>query len=165
MSERLGAAIARANLIIGDATPLSADCGALCGAACCHGDADAGMLLFPGEMPMLSQVANFRLYRIRYMGGRAWHLSCDGTCDRETRPLACRIFPLAPYVDGEGKVSAVPDPRARRMCPLADGSFLDRRFERRVARAFEYLAEEPRMLEFMGRLSRELEELRRFYPQ
>lgn len=165
MSDRLSAVIARANLVIGDATPLPVDCGQLCGAACCHGDEDAGMLLFPGEMVRLAGVPSFRLFRIRYMGGRAWHLTCDGTCDRELRPLACRIFPLAPYIDEQGIISAVPDPRARRMCPLADGEHLDRRFRRRVAKAFDLLAEEPKILEFMRRLSLELEELRRFFPQ
>ena len=29
---------------------------------------------------------------------------CDGTCDRYQRPLACRIFPLTPYLGKDGKI-------------------------------------------------------------
>jgi len=162
MSTQLSAYISRANDIIGRSTPIPADCGKLCGAACCQGD-DAGMLLFPGEVARLANVPNFRLVRIRYMDGRAWHLTCDGTCERGVRPLSCRIFPLAPHVDKHGRITAVPDPRARRMCPLATGEFLDRRFRRKVAKAFSLLAEEPRIFDFMRRLSRECDELQRFF--
>lgn len=162
MSKRLSALIARANDIIGDATPIPADCGQLCGAACCQGE-EAGMLLFPGEMVRLSEVPGFRMFRMDYMDGKAWLLTCDGTCDRELRPLSCRIFPLVPHIGESGVVTAVPDPRARRLCPLATGEFLDRQFHRRVAKALALLAEDPKMLDFMERLSRECQELQRFF--
>lgn len=162
MSAKLYALVKRANEIIGDATPIPADCGKLCDAACCKGD-ETGMLLFPGEAARLANVEGFKISRIKYMDGRAWLLICDGTCDRDTRPLSCRIFPLAPHVSEDNKVTAIPDPRARRMCPLATGEHLDKRFTKRVGKAFDLLSQEPKMLGFMRRISTELDELQRFF--
>lgn len=162
MSARLHKLILQAYAILGDATPIPADCGKLCGAACCQGDDDVGMLLFPGEAVHLSRVPGFRVFRIDYMEGRSWLLTCGGECDRSLRPLACRIFPLGPKVAPDDTVSARPDPRAKPMCPLADGEFLDRRFRRRVEKVFALFAEEPKMLELMTRISEELDELERF---
>ena len=44
-------------------------------------------------------------------------LSCQGVCDRNTRPLACRIFPLLPILKGDG-VKVVLDKRGYAVCPL-----------------------------------------------
>ena len=41
--------ISRAKDVLLPYTPLSADCGLVCGKACCKGDKETGMLLFPGE--------------------------------------------------------------------------------------------------------------------
>ena len=38
--------------LLEEVTPLPADCGQLCGAACCKGDDETGMYLFPGERVM-----------------------------------------------------------------------------------------------------------------
>jgi len=44
----------KAKSIIGELTPLKGhDCGQLCSAACCKGDEQTGMLLFPGESTAL----------------------------------------------------------------------------------------------------------------
>lgn len=162
MSAQLAKLIHRAYKMIGNTTPIPADCGALCDAACCKGDEDTGMLLFPGEAARLANVPGFRVRRISYMDGKAWLLTCRGTCVRRLRPLSCRIFPLAPHVTLDGGVLALPDPRARRMCPLADGAHLDEMFRRRVERALKLLATEPRMLRFIQMLSDEIDELRMF---
>jgi hypothetical protein len=71
------------------------------------------------------------------------------------------VFPLAPHVGKNGAVTALPDPRARRMCPLADGTQLDGRFRAAVGKAFGELAREPKMLDFMRLISWELDDLRR----
>ena len=80
--------VLRARALIGERTPLRSDCGQLCGAACCQADEDGqgGMYLFPGEEALLhGEDSDF-----------APIYTCDGTCARENRPLACRIFPLTP---------------------------------------------------------------------
>ena len=236
-------AIIRAYKIIGHATPIKADCGKLCGAACCKdappadykdepptdyrnkppadykdkphagyekalpadskyeppaderlaapgasgegemlidcGSADTlnerelsgaplvpgdalGMVLFPGEAGLLSREPGYRLFRIPFLGARAWFLVCEGICDRRKRPLACRIFPLAPHVGGNGEVDALPDPRAGRVCPLADGEFLDPAFRRAVTKALRHLARTPEINEFIRLLSADLDDMRRF---
>ncbi len=128
-------------------TPLKEDCGALCAAACCRDDADEGlgMLLFPGEEALygpedaawmrLEASASYRL------GEPVRLLICEGTCPREKRPLACRIFPLAPAVR-EGEISARVDARARCLCPVADSGVagLDPDFVRAAERAFQILS-------------------------
>jgi len=121
-----------------------------------------GMVLFPGEINILSQEPGYRFFRIPFMGGRAWFMVCEGTCDRRKRPLACRIFPLAPHIGESGAVHAEADPRARRVCPLADCENLDPAFRRAVAKALRYLAREPEILEYMRLLSADLEDMRLF---
>ena len=42
-------AVLSARAALSDLTPLLTDCGRLCGFACCKGDEQTSMLLFPGE--------------------------------------------------------------------------------------------------------------------
>ena len=71
-----------ANRIIGDKTPLKKDCGTVCGAACCKGDKDTGMLLFPFEETTLTvnEKDGVRL------------AVCDGKCKREERGCLCNFL-------------------------------------------------------------------------
>lgn len=72
-----------------------ADCGAICGRACCRPDEDMGLYLMPHEINMETiHDANFRWHRDR----RRYFIQCDGTCDRRFRPLQCRIYPLMPVL-------------------------------------------------------------------
>ena len=115
----------RAFRLLGNFTPLKTDCGVLCGRRCCHGDADTGMLLFPGEATVLP---------VREAGGRRVAV-CGGRCSRETRPLSCRLFPLFPVPDGRGGLTAAADPRGA-ICPLVRHAAQVRfshRFRARVA--------------------------------
>lgn len=131
------------NLIYGriaSLTPISADCGKLCGKKCCEGDRDGdGMYLFPGEEKLyrpLPEWASVCKTDFEYELGRcAMLISCDGVCDRNKRPLACRIFPLTPYVSGDGRLTVIVDPRARGMCPMAVLHLED--FEKSFVKAVE----------------------------
>ena len=108
--------------ILGELTPLRADCGSLCGCACCKGDSNTGMRLFPYEESALEIKATSD-------GGRL--AVCNGTCDRNCRPLACRIFPFFPTIDEKGKIFVEPDIRASNLCPLISHSeeiLFDERF-------------------------------------
>ena len=58
-------------------------------------------------------------------------ITCDGTCIRDRRPLACRIFPLLPYVDTAGNLQVIYDPRAVDFCPL-EHKKLTRKFKMQV---------------------------------
>ncbi len=103
-------------------TPLSKDCGMLCGGACCkEGETERkGMILFPYEEKLL-QGQNYEIIKSnwKYGDNYAHILYCSGICNRNYRPLACRIFPLTPYVNDDGSVKLIMNPLAKGICPLA----------------------------------------------
>ncbi|MBE6769012.1 MAG: hypothetical protein E7549_08960 [Ruminococcaceae bacterium] len=147
--------------LLGDLTPLTADCGDVCGAACCKGGDNEGMLLFPDEAEHLR--CDDRVVR---ENGRELYV-CDGGCDRNKRPLSCRLFPLFPIVTESGRVRAVYDPRAYRVCPLVqlqDNVRLDRRFVRAVRAVGRQIAATPEGLAFLKEQTAELQEIDRFLP-
>lgn len=146
----VGALYARAYAVIGDRTPLKTDCGLLCERRCCRGDEKTGMLLFPGEETELEVV----------FGEKTRLALCTGNCQRDKRPLSCRIFPFFPYIDENGRISARIDPRAKRLCPLAaysDRILFDRVFIRRVKRVGELLSRDGDCRAFMEEISRNLD--------
>lgn len=109
-------AVLAARAILMDATPLKRDCGRLCSARCCSPDEDGrgGMLLFPGEEACYRELPEgFALTSVP----EGILLTCGGTCQRERRPLACRVFPLM-FTLKEGRPSVRMDPRAWPVCPL-----------------------------------------------
>lgn len=144
----LDAACAR----IGDLTPMKADCGALCGAACCRPDADGqgGVYLFPGEAERLSGCDWVESIA---PDGFAPAMTCRGHCERENRPLGCRIFPLTPVRGQNGRWTVRLDARARAMCPLISGGIraLDPDFTRAVRDALRTLAADPEYDAFLER--------------
>ncbi len=152
--------------LLDDLTPLRRDCGHVCGAACCGsclpGGEEAGMRLFPGEETLLASRAGFR---ITAAAGGERLLLCGGSCDRRLRPLACRLFPLFPHVDGEGRVRAVYDPRAWKVCPLVRLNAnvpLEKSFVRGVRRVGRLLMEDEACRVFLRRQSAEIDEINRF---
>lgn len=151
----------RAYEILGDRTPMLADCGLLCGAACCQTDEDGqgGVHLFPGEQALLSDCGWGRICS----GGLAPMLICDGPCEREKRPLGCRIFPLTPVRGKSGKWTVRMDVRARAMCPLAPSGItgLDPAFVRAARDALRAVAEDPEGEAFLERWLALEEEYRR----
>lgn len=110
--------------VLSTLTPLKGDCGRACNKACCQGDKDGdGMYLFPFEEQMyelLPDWASISETDFEYTDGSFAPLfSCDGYCDRNLRPLSCRIFPLTPYIAKDGQLEVIVDPRANGMCPLS----------------------------------------------
>lgn len=89
-------AVLSARAALSDLTPLLTDCGRLCGFACCKGDEQTGMLLFPGEEALFAPCAFGRVIPAHFeLAGRPAHLFvCNGTCSRENRrwPAACFRF-------------------------------------------------------------------------
>ena len=137
--------------ILGELTPLKTDCGVLCDAACCKGDANTGMRLFPNEECTLSTISaeNVRL------------CVCGGSCKRCDRPLACRIFPLFPVLHSDGHISAEIDTRAVRLCPLAencDKVKFDKNFVRAVRKVGRLLCSDPECREFIKETSAEIKQ-------
>ena len=126
----------KARELLADVTPLKTDCGKVCGARCCRPleTEETGMLLFPGE---------------------------EELCERNDRPLACRIFPLLPVIrNDEVKVAA--DQRARAVCPLLRQGIrgMDPVFADAVREAGRLLAGDPVQRKFMEMLTEEQDELK-----
>lgn len=143
--------------VIGDFTPLKADCGLLCGGACCKGDSNTGMILFPLEESELET-------KITESGERL--AVCNGTCDRNKRPLACRIFPFFPTVDMKGKVYVELDYRAYRICPMVEHFseiLFDKRFLNAVKKVGKILVKDEICREFLKKSTDEIDSYHSFY--
>ena len=152
----------RAYARIGNLTPIPADCGSLCGKRCCKGDDNVGMILFPGEDVPLTQ---FSVTDEEINGFPVRFAVCPGRCQRKNRPLSCRIFPFAPYLDAEGELSIIPDPRAKYICPLLDTQALqmiDPRFLRAAEDAFTVLLEVDGVRPMLEAYSKMLDDYKRF---
>lgn len=142
-------------------TPLLFDCGELCNARCCKGK--DGMYLFPYEEIFIgSHWEN----KITYIKNDIPLLICDGICQREHRPLSCRIFPLFPYIiDSKLKVDF--DLRAKNICPLQFNDIaeiqIQKKFKRKVYRVFKKLIKNKDIYDFCSRISEEILFLEKFY--
>lgn len=114
-------------------TPLSFDCGKICNGKCCKGDENTGMILFPGEEKFLDENI-----KIKETESGLKIAVCNGSCDRNKRPLSCRIYPLFPIVTEDGKIKTIIDLRAD--CPLKSCEYkLKKSFIRKVKRVGKYI--------------------------
>ena len=158
---------------VGAVTPLTADCGTVCGGACCRdlsagcGDAvsPSGMLLFPHEGEESAPIRENWPEAQIFPAGQDSLFVCGGHCPREKRPLACRLFPLFPYDGEDGRIRAVYDPRAWRVCPLVRERAhvpLRRDFVRAVCRTGRLVARTEEGRGFLKRQSEEIDEINRF---
>lgn len=149
---RLADVIYQVRQVLMDVAPLKIDCGLLCGAACCQSlpGEQTGMLLFPGEESYCAGVEGFTLTP----ASAGELLTCQGTCDRRTRPIACGIFPLLPVVYPDG-IRVEVDRRSRAVCPLTNESVhaFDFQFVKAVQLAGNLLMEHPDTAHFLQQLS------------
>ena len=133
--------------LMGDLTPLKADCGLLCGGACCKGDENIGMRLFPHEQCTLPIKEGTLVV-------------CNGSCDRKERSLECRIFPFFPTIDEKGRIYVESDDRALRLCPMlshSDEIIFDPRFFKAVKRVGKLLAKDPECRTFLEETTAEID--------
>lgn len=141
--------------LLADVTPLRFDCGALCGAACCKGEEEDGMLLFPGEEGYYRGREDFTVRRNDAFG--CDEVVCHGSCRRDERPLSCRIYPYFFYVSKEGRVTVAHDVRAIGRCPLTkEGAGTDKTFLRRMRLCAKAIEADGELLAFVKRLSDDL---------
>lgn len=89
-------AVLSARAALSDLTPLLTDCGRLCGFACCKGDEQTGMLLFPGEEALFAPCAFGRVIPAHFelAGRRRISLSATARAAAKTArwPAACFRF-------------------------------------------------------------------------
>jgi len=139
------------NRVMKEYTPLHVDCGQLCDRACCKGDEDTGMRLFPHEETTLS---------VRNLANGVRLAVCDGSCSRENRPLACRIFPFFPTIDERGKIFVEADDRAVRLCPMLshiDELDFDPKFFKAVKKVGKLLAKDEECRVFLQETTKEID--------
>ncbi len=156
----------RAYDLLENVTPIKADCGRLCDKACCKVEEEiTGMYLFPEENVMFRDMPSYaKLYDtdFEYDYGRYADLfTCDGSCERHRRPLACRIFPLLPYCKEGEEPKVIMDPRGRGICPLARtlaADELDPEFVKAVERVTGLLMKNPQTRKFIYELSKQVEQ-------
>ena len=156
----MDAAVSAAREKLKNVTPLKRDCGRICGARCCRpleGE-NTGMLLFPGEAEAYAGKDGF-VVRKTAQGDL---LLCSGVCDRNERPLSCRLFPLLPVIGDDGGIRVVTDLRAKAVCPLArqGKSAMDPAFIDAVREAGEILARNDEQAVFLDLLAEEQEQLK-----
>ena len=149
----------RAREKLAEVTPLKTDCGKVCGAKCCRSleEEETGMLLFPGEEEAYLEKPGWTV-RETPAGLLA---VCPGTCERNERPLACRIFPLLPVLRN-GEITVAADQRARAVCPLLRQGIrgMNPAFTDAVREAGQILAEDPEQRDFLQMLTEEQDELK-----
>ena len=154
----MSAAALTARDLLSGLTPLKTDCGRLCGGACCQGDEATGMLLFPGEEALYAHCAFARVLPAGFsLGGQGVSLLvCQGRCERENRPLACRLFPLFLRFREDGSTRVVMDRRARALCPLTGYglSALDSAFLDAARTAYDLLLADPACAAYLRDLDR-----------
>ena len=134
-------------------TPLVKDCGKLCNKACCKGiEHESGMYLYPGEERILAGNSFLKTSPVN-VGEHSCILAvCNGKCVRTRRPLACRAFPLVPYLTAKNTLIIQMDPRASSLCPLArtlSRFELDRQFVVKVRQTFRLLNTDPEIKDFI----------------
>lgn len=109
-------------------SPIDGDCGKLCNAACCTcgGDSkdedgldyDLGIYLLPGEEKIFTMKEDWLKWSVEYAEdydfpdswfGKIYFVRCKTPpmCPRESRPLQCRFFPLAPHFSEKGKLQLI----------------------------------------------------------
>ena len=156
MSNSLSAVLA-ARELLSTLTPLKTDCGRLCAGACCQGDGETGMLLFPGEEERYEHMEGWKV-----LSGAAGNVVvCPGRCNRNERPLSCRIFPLLPVVR-KGEIRAAMDQRASAVCPLAGYGVkgLSEAFREGVREAGRLLMESEETRQTLEEMTRRQDELK-----
>lgn len=142
--------------LLNEVTPLTVDCGRLCGAICCtEWEKGVGMYLLPGEEVMFSRDEDWLVWQEQSTEeyefcpswrGTFYFVRCRGTCPRDKRPFACRTFPVSAYLSPEGTLELRLESAAVPICPLVkagDINLLDRRFLVRARLAWEELLKDP----------------------
>lgn len=143
--------------ILKDYTPLTVDCGVLCNHACCKGDENTGLILFPYEETTLNVKNTENGDRLAV---------CNGCCDRNKRPLACRIFPFFPTIDDKGKIYVELDYRATRLCPMiehCDELLLDPKFLKAIKKVGNILKRDDVCRAFLESSTKEIDTYKEFF--
>lgn len=153
--------------LTGRVTPLEYDCGAFCGSVCCRPDRknSLGVYLFPGEESLFPAEGDWFTREYHDPSGYDFpdnwtgpvhFIKCRRPCPRDSRPLACRFFPLAPHLLSDGTLLLIHETaRLPYICPLIAGDIpLRGDFTATTALAWQELIKDPRILRLVEEDSR-----------
>lgn len=154
-------ALKKAYELLENTTPLDFDCGSLCHGICCKGSECDGMLLFPGEERLFENRQNNKVYFDKKY--EMYAVSCKGECERNNRPLACRIFPYMFYVSEKNSITVAPDLRATEICPiLYDSIDVTQDFMRKMRMIAKLFETDETVKEYLKKLTETLTDLGNF---
>lgn len=150
---------------------LDGDCGLLCGRTCCQEyEPGVGMYLIPGEECMFTGKEPWLTWKYQWAKhhdfppewkGMVQFVMCEGTCPRERRPIQCRTFPLAPYLDPQGDLGVRLDTLTGSLiCPLVrspESHSLRPEFVENVLKAWKILLRDPLVRADVYQQSRKLD--------
>ena len=91
---------------------------------------------------------------------------CNGSCDRNKRPLACMIFPFFPTIDDKGNIYVELDYRAQRLCPMIDHCdelLFDPKFLRAVKKVGKILAKDEECKKYLIDTTKEIDTYKEFF--
>lgn len=160
-------------------SPLPADCGKLCGAACCNCDGDdggedsldfdMGIYLLPGEEKLFTRKENWLKWNVEYAedyefpdswSGHVYFVRCKTPphCPREMRPLQCRFYPLAPYLTEKEELKLILSPtELPYQCPLITEEMpLQESFIRATFTVWKRLIKDRRIYDLVNMDSKEI---------
>ncbi len=140
-----------------DTPAMEGNCGDLCGAKCCQEyEPGVGMYLIPGEECMLEGTEDWLTWKYHLAKdhdfppewkGQVQFVMCNAICPRDRRPIQCRTFPLAPYLDEDGVLDMKLDTLTGSLiCPLVrhpDKHALRPEFVKRAKEAWQVLLKDP----------------------
>lgn len=136
------------------------DCGKLCDGLCCKGDESTGMWLFPYEEELYKNNPDFSVKETDGNHGYKM-ITCNGTCNRKERPLACRIYPFYPKIDGD-RITVIKDLRGLSSCPIIkDNIKPDYAFLRNLRKATWYLIRDEETKNYILNMQQEIEDIAR----
>ena len=151
-------------------TPLRSNCGLLCEQVCCAPgiNNDLGVYLFPGEEIMFTRQEDWLIWENQDPEEQqfpdSWtapvhFLRCIASCSRHQRPLACRFFPLAPYLQQDNHLLLIYETMALPYrCPLIyDDIPLWDSFVRSTQEAWRIMLSDHRIKDYVVEESRYLE--------
>lgn len=153
---------------LNQSTPLRIDCGLLCNSRCCSSGSSNrinGMHLYPGEKIMHNDNYFLEISSKPFQDLKIDFATCSGKCMRELRPLACRVFPLVPYIPEGGKLHIIEDPRAKYICPLLtmhESLSISKTFRRNIYKTFCLLIQDEDIKKYIQSLSNTLREYASF---
>lgn len=158
ITERKWKAIYR---LLNRVSPISGDCGKLCGASCCtvsgdYSDEMMGIYLYPGEEQIHDPDCSWLSWTVEKAEdydfpdswyGEIYFVRCKTPphCPREMRPFQCRTFPLTPHITEDGILTLIyNDEDLPYKCPLIEEKIpLNDDFVRATYTVWSHLIRDP----------------------